>query len=441
MTLVDGLFTGEHGLIDLLRVGEIGDGLIPIIESVTDFDYDLTAKMVSQISFSVYDPGFNMLNNNFFLIGRRVEFGIYPGDLDTDVPVDSDLLDLKYSPTSFEIVAIEASYAQHDIVRVTARSAGMQALKKEKGQQSFGRISPTAFAEQAAERVNLRFFGEFTNVEGNIVREQNDDKDESTYDVLKRLASEAEFMFFESNNVLFFASEKYIIENQPRITLNLPSNDNDSFYVSNLTVRKSTDSKDSSATIQVNLLKNTSSVTLFPGVGVEVKGLNGFTLPFMVDKVNYDASASGFVSISGTAVEDTEDMMCELETFQRGSRGDCVKRIQQAMNTFASEVSTGSGFTYTSTSVSYVINTPVPQIRSNLSQAEIDAFRELGLTVEVDSNSSGVAFRTLAVDGVFGPRTEAAVKAFQSNYGLAESGVVDAETWFYIKTPGASKAE
>ena len=71
-------------------------------------------------------------------------------------------------------------------------------------------------------------------------------------------------------------------------------------------------------------------MTLFPGVGVEVKGLNGFTLPFMIDKVNYDASASGFVSISGTAVEDTEDMMCELETFQRGSRGDCVKRIQQS---------------------------------------------------------------------------------------------------------------
>ena len=70
VTLVDGLFTGEHGLIDLLRVGEIGDGLIPIIESVTEFDYDLTAKMVSQITFSVYDPGFNMLNNNFFLIGE-----------------------------------------------------------------------------------------------------------------------------------------------------------------------------------------------------------------------------------------------------------------------------------------------------------------------------------------------------------------------------------
>ena len=44
MTLVDGLFTGEHGLIDLLRVGEIGDGLIPIIESVTEFDYDLLLR-------------------------------------------------------------------------------------------------------------------------------------------------------------------------------------------------------------------------------------------------------------------------------------------------------------------------------------------------------------------------------------------------------------
>ena len=117
-----------------------------------------------------------------------------------------------------------------------------------------------------------------------------------------------------------------------------------------------------------------------------------------------------------------------------------MKRIQQAMNTFASEASTGGGVTYTVKSVSYVVNTGgSTTTRYNLTQAEIDAVRELGGTVQV--TSSNVAFRTLAVDGIFGPRTEAAVKAFQANYGLAQSGVVDAETWFYIKTPGASKAE
>ena len=33
------------------------------------------------------------------------------------------------------------------------------------------------------------------------------------------------------------------------------------------------------------------------------------------------------------------------------------------------------------------------------------------------------------IDGIFGPRTEAAVKAFQRNYGLPETGIIDERTW------------
>ncbi len=33
------------------------------------------------------------------------------------------------------------------------------------------------------------------------------------------------------------------------------------------------------------------------------------------------------------------------------------------------------------------------------------------------------------IDGIFGPRTEAAVKAFQRDYGLPETGIIDERTW------------
>jgi peptidoglycan hydrolase-like protein with peptidoglycan-binding domain len=37
--------------------------------------------------------------------------------------------------------------------------------------------------------------------------------------------------------------------------------------------------------------------------------------------------------------------------------------------------------------------------------------------------------QTVAVDGVFGPQTEAAVRAFQQSRGLAADGVVGPQTW------------
>ena len=42
------------------------------------------------------------------------------------------------------------------------------------------------------------------------------------------------------------------------------------------------------------------------------------------------------------------------------------------------------------------------------------------------------AVPTVAVDGIYGPKTEAAVKKFQSIFGLPVTGVVDYTTWYKI---------
>ena len=42
------------------------------------------------------------------------------------------------------------------------------------------------------------------------------------------------------------------------------------------------------------------------------------------------------------------------------------------------------------------------------------------------------AIPTIAVDGIFGPGTEAAVREFQSIFGLPVTGIVDYRTWYKI---------
>jgi peptidoglycan hydrolase-like protein with peptidoglycan-binding domain len=41
----------------------------------------------------------------------------------------------------------------------------------------------------------------------------------------------------------------------------------------------------------------------------------------------------------------------------------------------------------------------------------------------------GARGHNIAVDGIFGPQTDAAVKAFQTSKGLSANGIVDANTW------------
>jgi len=394
---------------EYIFVGEIGDDNVTVRESILSAQFDLSAKMVSEMQIKLYDPGFKMLNSNYFVIGRRIAFAL-PSTLEVEDSGGGELT-VSIQTVDFEIAAVSIEHGSVDTVRVTARSRKMQQMRREKGQESFGKISPTAFAAATAARVGLEFFGEDTPVDGNIVREQTEQKDESTYDVLTRLAREAEFMFFEANGVMFFASEEFILENQPSIEINVPSNQSDPFFAANLTVRRSADSKDSASTFNVNLVKSTSSITVFPGLGVNIKGLNNFDKKFMVDRVSYDTSKSGFVSISGTCPEDSDDMNCEIQTFAEGSRGECVKRIQQAIS-----ASYNGKQQVTVTRTSDEIEQAFKQQKEILSKTYVTT----------------VNYR-LAIDGVFGPQTANAVRKYQELNGLPVTGEIDADDWAMIK--------
>ena len=331
-------------LIGNIAIGEVGDKIVEIHQSITSFSSDLTADMVSEIKFTVHDPGLRMHNNNYFMIGRTV----------------------KFNGMLFEIAAVTVTHSQQDACQVQARTKAIQEMRRDRRPQSYT-TSPSQYAALMADQFGLKIFAEDSPVNGTITKQSGDNQDESTWDVLIRLARDLDFRCFEASGVLFFASEKFIVANQPSFTVTVPSKETAAFFLNEITIQRNEDTEKPS-TLSASLYKNTSTLSIFPGVGMKVVGVSHFTDTFMVDRVTFDAMPSSLVRLSATCTVTPEDMACSLEVFQRGSTGDCVKRIQQAVN-------------------------------------------------------------ARPVDGKFGPVTEGAVKRFQTAARLPATGIVDAATW------------
>lgn len=412
-----------------LKIGELGRRQVEIQNSVTSLSVDLSAGSISELTFKVHDPSFKMHHLNYFMIGRTVEW--------------DDMV--------WEIAAVSLDHQSRDSVRVTARTKAMQRMRRDRGNINLGYISPSDVAEIMASRFDLKIFKEEAPVDGTITRNEKDDEVESSYDLMVRLARDLKWRFFECRGILYFASEKYLIENQPNFGISIPSGKTDSFYANRVNLRRSADSKKSGATFTTNLIKNESSVTIVPGMSVrfydgredivdlmfllkdESSGLYDSAVPqsardffnlydrkFFVDKVSYDATGSGTVAVSGRTPEDSPDIACSLQVFQLGDEGDCVKRIQQAVS---------SGYTY--------------QVTEKVAKGVVIGNQR----VELTGGSSGpflpdveVIYHTesrnvnLKVTGVFDKRTEEAVKVFQETQGLPVTGIVDLFTWEKIES-------
>lgn len=170
-----------------VTTGTVSDN---IADRISKMDISLTMDAVSQIAFEIPDPGLKMFQANYFQIRRKVTY------LDFD----------------FEIASVEIAQGQGgEMVRVEARTAACQQLKRDKGRKTWSVGSPTALAALLAKQVGLKFFGENTAAKKKIGRVKNDTTDESSWDVLKRLAQENMFVCFEADGRLFFCTQQFLL--------------------------------------------------------------------------------------------------------------------------------------------------------------------------------------------------------------------------------------
>jgi len=237
-------------------------------EAVTSLEYSWTLDSVSELSFEVWDPDFQFLQNNYFQVRREV----------------------KTDGGDFEIAAVEVSQGNgtSPIVRVQARRRAIQLMKRDKNPAALGGGTATDYARVAASRFGLAFVGEPTGTQAVQIQAASEGRADSVWDVLKRNASEAQFAVFESDGTLYFASEQWLLGKWANIpirwsALQGPASTFPLYEIPNC---RTSDDNPSAADIRF-IVDRTNGVKLRPGMTIDFAGVPTFDGRYLVTDVSY----------------------------------------------------------------------------------------------------------------------------------------------------------
>lgn len=163
---------------------------VDISEIVTSVSVNLSMGAVSQATVNVLDPGLLYMKQNYFQLRQKI----------------------KVAGQYFEVASIEVRQGPGgEEVTMECRLAGIQKLKRDKGKAVYSGGSATSYVAERARIAGLGFFGENSSAKSNISRVRNDKVDESSWDVMKRLAGDNQFVLFETGGRVFFCSQQFLL--------------------------------------------------------------------------------------------------------------------------------------------------------------------------------------------------------------------------------------
>ncbi|MBT6198996.1 MAG: hypothetical protein HOI21_00485 [Bacteroidetes Order II. Incertae sedis bacterium] len=296
------------------------DRQIEINESIMNMACDLSMDLTTQLELEIYDPSFLMFKNNYFQIRRPCSYVGYEYEI--------------------AAVSIKRDPNQQDSVSVTCRSQVIQKLKREKGQKTWTGISASTFAKQIAEEHGLQYFIQTSNEKTSITRQQSEDVDESTWQVLARLAGDLDYLLFESYGMLFFTSEEFLMERQPGIECDLESKaEDDPWFLHSAAFRASDDAR---AGVTVSFqVGRTNGQRLRPGFNVSFKNAGIFgEKKYLISSVTWSVGTNQPVAVQARTLAETEDTVADAtvglgvipwgsRNLSKGMTGTDVKRLQR----------------------------------------------------------------------------------------------------------------
>ena len=219
----------QLGIIDLgaEAVGHIA-------RAVQSISVSYSMDMSPQLSVQLFDVNMQMLENNYFNIGRLF---LYKSERRTELPLEANLsgaaseatntqtsvtapptgnlgtVEFAYKRFVYEVASLSVGPGQGSSPSITLelRPKPIMEMKRDRNPGAIKEKSPEVFVQEVALQNDLSFYIE-KSPKGNVKinKASNDRRADSTWDVLSNLASEAKFSLFESDGVLFFASMRHL---------------------------------------------------------------------------------------------------------------------------------------------------------------------------------------------------------------------------------------
>lgn len=196
-----------------ITIADIDFALMSNIDaSIISVNVEYSMDLVSKLTFSVIDIGLEMINRNYFMVGRDVFYKTMTFGILDEMRAPGETPRPKNITQIFEIadVTINQGPGNNPVVQVICYTKAIQQMKRDRKSGSW-KGDGTDFVNRAARKYGLRFFGEKTSKSKTINKASGDKAAESLWDVIQSLASDAKFIVFEVDGLLVFASEKWLL--------------------------------------------------------------------------------------------------------------------------------------------------------------------------------------------------------------------------------------
>jgi len=204
------MFTAES-----LQIGDLTNKQMSLVaENLLNISVNYSIDMANQLTFSVVDPGFQMANNNYFVVGRDVIYqttGIRPIALPVvGQEVYPAIIRIRHAYEISSVTVSQGAAGASPVYSIEAMPKAIQQMKRDKKPGNIG-SSGYEFVRRAATKYGLKFVGEkSTKIKGGSKNSGTGQQD-SVWDKINDIAGSSQYLVFVADGTLYFGTQKWFL--------------------------------------------------------------------------------------------------------------------------------------------------------------------------------------------------------------------------------------